>query len=98
MDCLGAGACHYGSMMGSSVDGRFPVGTSLFPFDINQAQLVTLPIGIAGYFVESTCGANCSDAQVFWVFGGYQYMLGLKGGAEADVVALAHAAILNSIP
>ena len=98
VECQGAGACHYGSFMVSSVDGGVPVGTQYFPLDINQARVVSLPIGISGYFVESLCGANCSDAQVFWVSGGYQYMLGLKGAAEADVVALASSAILNSVP
>ena len=97
-DCHGAGACHYGSLMGSGVNASLPVGTEYFPFDIAQSRMVTLEKGITGYFVESVCGANCSDAQVFWIYGGYQYMLGLKGGAESNVVALVNAAILNSVP
>ena len=97
-DCYGAGACHYGSMMASGALGLEPIGTPNFSFDINQSRQVTLEKGITGYFVESVCGANCSDAQVFWVYGGYQYMFGIKGASEADVVALANSAILNSVP
>ncbi len=97
-DCQGSGACLYGSMMGSLVNGSLPVGTDYFPLDLAQAKIVTLEKGISGYFVESFCGANCSDARVFWVYDGYQYMLGIKGAPEANVLALVNAAILNSIP
>jgi hypothetical protein len=96
-DCRGAGACHYGSLAGKRVDSDVPVGTRTFPFDVEQAQPVTLARGIQGYFVEAVCMANCNDAQVFWLYNGYQYVLGLKGGAQADAVGLANAAIENSI-
>jgi len=73
------------------------VGTSNFPFEPERAQAVTLANGIAGYFIEALCGANCDDPKVFWIYNGYQYMVGLKAGLQADVVALANAAITNSI-
>jgi hypothetical protein len=96
-DCQGAGACHYGSMMAQKVDSSVPLGTANVPFDAERAQEVLLANDIQGYFVESACGASCSDAQVFWVHNGYQYMLGLKAGLQQDVLDLANAAILNSM-
>ena len=96
-DCHGAGACHYGSLAGKQVDSPLPVGIRNNPFEAERAQAVTLAYGIQGYFVESVCGANCSDAQVFWLYGGYQYMLGLKAGLQSDVINLANAAIENSL-
>jgi hypothetical protein len=98
VDCRGAGACHYGSLTGKKVDSDFPVGTSNFPFDIGDAHIFTLTKGITGYFVASVCGANCDDGRVFWIYEGYQYMVGLKAGALEDVMALANAAIMNSLP
>jgi hypothetical protein len=44
------------------------------------------------------CGANCDDARLWWIYDGYEYMLGLKAGRYEDVVALANAAIVNSVP
>jgi hypothetical protein len=98
VDCRGAGACHYGSLTGRNVDSDIPVGTSNFPFDIGDAQVVSLVRGITGYFVASVCGANCDDGRVFWIYEGYQYMVGLKAGALEDVITLANAAIMNSLP
>ncbi|MBN1487299.1 MAG: hypothetical protein JW981_06615 [Anaerolineae bacterium] len=97
-DCQGAGACHYGSMSGKQTTSTEPVGTSTIPFDITEARTVTLDNGITGYFSEAVCMANCSDATVYWIYNGYQYMIGLKGGTEAAVVELANAAILNFRP
>ncbi|MCP4539008.1 MAG: hypothetical protein GY832_17875 [Chloroflexi bacterium] len=97
-DCQGAGACHYGSMSGKQVDSSEPMGTRTFPFDIGRARTVALANGITGYFSEAVCMANCNDATVYWIYNGYQYMVGLKAGPEANVVALANAAILNFEP
>jgi hypothetical protein len=97
-DCYGAGACHYGSLTGKRVDSDQPVGTPTFPFEAERAVEVTLVDGTTGFFLEAVCGANCSDATLFWIADGYQYMVGLKGAPQADVVALANAAILNFAP
>ncbi len=97
-DCHGAGACHYGSLTGRKVDSDIPVGTRNFPFDIDDAQVVSLVKGITGYFVASVCGASCDDAKVFWIYEGYQYMVGLKAAAQENVIELANAAIMNSLP
>ncbi len=97
-DCNGAGACHYGTAYGKKAASTVPVGTSTFQFDIDGAQPVELAYGLTGYFTQGECGASCDDSRVRWVYGGYEYMIGLKGGRLEDVVALANAAILNSIP
>ena len=97
-DCRGAGACHYGSLTGKKVDSNAPVGTRNFVFEAERAQKVTLVNDIEAYFIESRCGANCDDAKVFWIYNGIQYMVGLKGGRQSDVLNLANATIENSIP
>jgi putative hemolysin len=97
-DCQGAGACHYGSLAGKKVDSNEPVSTRNFPFDAARAQKVTLATGIEGYFIEALCGANCDDSKLFWISGGFQYMVGMKAGSQPDLVKLANAAIENSIP
>lgn len=97
-DCQGAGACHYGSAAGMKVDFDVPIGTSSFPFDFAEAQEIELLYGITGYFIEGACGVNCNDSRVWWVFEGYQYMIGLKGAEFNHVVLLANNAIRNSIP
>ena len=97
-DCRGAGACHYGSLTGKKVDSSAPVGTRNFVFEAERAQKVTLVNDIEAYFIESRCGANCDDAKVFWIYNGFQYMVGLKGGRQSDVLNLANATIENSIP
>jgi len=96
-DCHGAGACHYGSLAGKKVDSNEPVSTQNFYFDAGRAQKVTLAKGIEGYFIESLCGASCDDAKVFWIYNGFQYILGLKAGRQSDVLDLANATINNSI-
>ncbi len=96
-DCLGAGACHYGSLTGKQVDTNEPVGTRSFEFDAARAQRVVLANDIEGYFIESVCGANCDDAKVFWIYNGFQYMVGMKAGRQADVLDLANVAIANSL-
>jgi hypothetical protein len=67
-------------------------------FDTEISGMPLLEKGIPGYFVASVCGANCSDAQVFWIYNEVEYMVGLKGASQDDVVALANAMIANSIP
>ena len=97
-DCRGAGACHYGSMLGKKTKFDVPFGSENMPVNTYIAEMVILDKGIQGYFVESQCGASCSDAQVFWVYDGFEYMFGIKAGLKEDVIALANAAIENSIP
>ena len=96
-DCFGASACHYGVIMGKRADGAMPTGTVNYPYMPAQGQQVSLENGITGYFMEANCGASCSDAVVYWLYEGYEYMVGLKAGKMENVIALADATILNSI-
>jgi hypothetical protein len=97
VECQGVGACHYGFLGAHLADGALPTGSSQYPFDSSRAQTVQLDRGITGYFMDAQCGANCGDAVVYWIYNGYEYMLGLKAGPKDIVVALANAAINNSI-
>ena len=97
IDCHGAGACHYGEMAGKRTYEATPSGTVNYPFMADQAQQVSLAKGITGYFIESNCGASCSDAVVYWIYKDFEYFLGLSAGSMEDVVSLANAAINNSI-
>jgi hypothetical protein len=96
-ECGGGNACRIGSFYGKrSRDGRI-MGTGNYPFERRRARRVRLMGGITGYFVDATCGANCSDSKVFWKQGGYEYMVGLKMGEMTNVVALANSAIRNRL-
>ena len=97
-DCLGAGACHFGSLAGMRVGpATYPTSTPNYLFDEDRAVAVQLDKGITGYFVEGLCGANCDDSKVFWVIDGYQFMVGIKGADQQSVVDFANAFINNSI-
>jgi hypothetical protein len=96
-ECQGAGACHYGAFTAAANSTSAIIGLNGFPFNAGAAQKVSLEHGITGYFIDSTCGANCSDATIWWMYNGYQYSLGLKGSRD-QVIALANAAINNSVP
>ncbi len=94
-ECGGGTACRVGSLYGKRSRGSRITGTGNYPFERRRARRVRLRGGITGYFVDVTCGANCSDSKVFWKKGGYEYMVGLKAGKMANVVELANSAIQN---
>jgi hypothetical protein len=98
-DCEGAGACRYGGLAARRIGAGGDASTTIMPFfDTEISGMPLLEKGIPGYYVASVCGANCSDAQVFWIYNDVEYMVGLKGASQDDVVALANAMIANSIP
>ncbi len=98
-DCHGAGACHYGSLAARKIDAGGGAEATILPI-LGTSSFIPLQLAhnIPGYFVESQCGANCSDAQISWIYDGTEYLLGLKAGSMEDVVALANAALENSLP
>ena len=96
-ECHGAGACHYGSLSGKKVATNQPESTPNFIFEANRAIKVSLAKNIEGYYLEGLCGASCDDSRVFWIYSGFQYMIGLKGSTQQAVVDLANAAITNSL-
>lgn len=83
-DCNGGSACRLGGVLGTAA-----ADTPL------NGKPVALQNGITGYFVESTCGANCSDATLTWEQTGYRYTVGIKAGNEAELVEIANSAIAN---
>ena len=96
-ECGGGNACRIGSFYGKRSPGGRIMGTGNYHFEMRRARRVRLMGGITGYFVDATCGANCSDSKVFWKQGGYEYMVGLKMGEMTNVVALANSAIRNRL-
>jgi hypothetical protein len=96
-DCRGAGACHYGSLAGKTIESESPESTSSFVYDEQRAVPVMLFGGIQGYFLEGLCGANCDDSRMFWQINHVQYVVGLKGGSQKDLHQLANMMIDNSV-
>lgn len=84
-NCRGGNACRLGSVSGKAISERSPLA----------GQPVVLTNGITGYFVEATCGANCSDATLSWERDGDRYTVGLKAGDRAALVEMANSAIAN---
>jgi hypothetical protein len=95
-ECNGGNACRIGSTYGMRSRGRRIIGSADYPFAGRGARRVRLEGGIVGYFVDTTCGAFCSDSKVFWKQGGYEYMVGLKVGKIAEIIEFANSAIRRS--
>lgn len=85
-DCNGGGPCHFGSVAGQVIKRgqRRPRG-----------KPVKLARGIVGYFIDSTCGANCSDSTLSWDQDGYRYSVGAKAGSAEHQIKVANSAIRN---
>jgi hypothetical protein len=92
-DCNGGNACRLGSFYGKHTGQHRITGTDDYPFERKLAKPVQLRQGIKGYFVDATCGANCSDSKIFWTVNGWEYMVGLKVGKLSQVKQLANSAI-----
>lgn len=45
--------------------------------------------------MEANCGDNSSDDVIYWVYEGYEYLLGLKAGSHEKLIELANAAIIK---
>jgi hypothetical protein len=83
-NCTGGTACRFGVVTAATVTRKTPRLTG---------RPVSLAKGITGYFVDFSCGANCSDATLTWRQQGVQYMLGLKAGDRNSLVKMANSAI-----
>ncbi|MFS0518067.1 hypothetical protein ACEYW6_25590 [Nostoc sp. UIC 10607] len=83
-DCTGGTACRLGIVSAEAVTRKTPRLTG---------KPVSLAKGITGYFVDFTCGANCSDATLTWRQQGVQYIVGLKAGNRTSLVKMANSAI-----
>ncbi len=83
-DCSGGTACRFGIVTAEAVTNKTPPLTG---------KKVSLARGITGYFVDFSCGANCSDATLTWRQKGGQYAIGLKAGDRTSLVKMANSAI-----
>ncbi|MDZ7962043.1 MAG: hypothetical protein RMY34_29945 [Aulosira sp. DedQUE10] len=83
-DCTGGTACRLGVVTAEAVTRKTPR---------LAGKAVSLAKGITGYFVDFSCGANCSDATLSWRQQGVQYTIGLKAGDRASLVKMANSAI-----
>ena len=83
-DCSGGTACRWGGVTGKKVGPtpRRPAG-----------KPVKLTRGLIGYFVDSTCGANCSDSVLTWDQGGYRYTVESKAASADFLRKVANSAI-----
>lgn len=84
-NCNGGTACRLGTIYAESITSKTPRLTG---------KKVSLAKGITGYFVDFSCGANCSDATLTWRQGNGQYTVGLKAGDRAALVKMANSAIV----
>ncbi|WP_138504376.1 hypothetical protein [Nostoc sp. PA-18-2419] len=83
-DCNGGTACRLGVLSAEAVTRKTPRLTG---------KPVSLAKGITGYFVDFSCGANCSDATLTWRQQGVQYTVGLKAGDRTSLMKMANSAI-----
>ena len=83
-NCTGGTACRLGIVSAEAVTRKTPRLTG---------KPVSLAKGITGYFVDFTCGANCSDATLTWRQQGVQYIVGIKAGDRTSLVKMANSAI-----
>ena len=87
-DCSGGTACRWGGTTGKRIGPktRRPTGKEL-----------KLSRGITGYFVDSTCGANCSDSVLTWDQGGYRYTVESKAASADFLTKVANSAIAYTV-
>lgn len=82
-NCNG-GACEYGDLQARRISARGPRP---------NGRPVRLAGGAVGYWLNFTCGASCGDSTITVDVGSYRYVYGLKGGKQAQVVALTNSAL-----
>jgi hypothetical protein len=68
-DCNGGGACHIGTIVGEKLTAKSPK---------LKGKKMKLATGQTAYFVDATCGANCSDSKLSWEQGGFRYTVAMK--------------------
>jgi hypothetical protein len=83
-DCTGGTACRIGTVAGR------PAQTGV---NLLRGTGVKLDKNIKGYFTDSSCGANCSDATISWKQGKGVYTVGIKAGKLDELTKMANSAI-----
>jgi len=84
-ECNGGTACRLGSISGEKINSQNK---------ILKGKKITLSRKRQGYFVDATCGANCSDSTISWQEKGYLYRLAIKAGDLKTLVKMANSTIL----
>lgn len=85
-DCTGGNACRLGGVFGESITDK------MLPL---TGKTVFLANGITGYFIDASCGANCSDAMLTWEQNNGRYTVAIKAGEMITLVKMANSAIAN---
>jgi len=85
-DCQGGNACRLGEVSGETIPA---------PASPLKGETVALTESKTGYFVESRCGANCSDSTLTWGQTGHRYTVAIKAGSQATLIKMANSAIAN---
>jgi hypothetical protein len=82
--CDGGNWCRYGNVSGARArtGALRPAGTP-----------VPLADGITGHFVDATCGAVCSDSELWWEENGVRYAVGVKAADAETLAAIARSAL-----
>lgn len=83
-NCTGGNACRLGSTSAEAITPKSPALTG---------KAVALANGITGYFIDATCGANCSDATLTWEQDSVRYTVAIKAGKMTTLVKMANSAI-----
>lgn len=83
-DCTGGNACRLGGVSGEIVTPK------ISPITGNPVSLAN---GITGYFVNASCGANCSDATLTWEQNSGRYTIAIKAGSMTTLVKMANSAL-----
>jgi hypothetical protein len=84
-ECNGGTACRLGTVSGEIINRKNK---------ILKGKKITLSRKRQGYFIDATCGANCSDSALSWQEKGYLYKLTIKAGDLKTLVRMANSAIL----
>ncbi len=84
-ECNGGTVCRLGSISGEKINSQNK---------ILKGKKITLSRKRQGYFVDATCGANCSDSTLSWQEKGYLYQVAIKAGDLKTLVKMANSTIL----
>jgi len=79
-NCQGGTACRVGMISAEKL---------IEAANIPPGEEESLEEGMTGYFVDASCGANCSDATISWDDRGSRYTLGIKVGKKETLVKMA---------
>lgn len=85
-DCNGGNACRLGGIFAETITPKNP------PV---MGKNVSLANGITGYFVDATCGANCSDATLTWEQNSGRYTVAIKAGEMTTLVKMANSVLVE---